>query len=99
MVCIRISKDAHAMFDLRNPGLWGLTKPSYGANDPEVRAIVGGTTKVYKEIAAKRLRARKDGRLTRIDTPWLVDYAIAAQQQPLQLRPSPNPKAKKALSA
>jgi hypothetical protein len=83
------------MLDLQDPRRFGLTKPAYGVDDPEVKSAVGGTTKVYREIAANNLRAFKDGKRTKISAPALVDYLLTLQQQTRGLGRSPNPAARK----
>jgi len=82
------------MLDVQDPRRFGLTKPAYGVDDPEVKSAVGGTTKVYREIAAKKLRAFKDGKRTKISAPALVDYLLTLQQQGCELGRSPNPAAR-----
>jgi hypothetical protein len=87
------------MLDLHDPRRFGLTKPAYGVADPEVKSAVGSATKVYQEIAAKTLRAFKDGKRTKISAPSLVDYLLTLQQQTSGLGRSPNPAARKRRAA
>jgi hypothetical protein len=84
------------MLDLRDPRLFGLNKPAYKIHDPEVRAAIGGPTKVYGEYAAGNLRLTKDGKNTKLLTPDIVDYLLARRSAPAELLLSPNPKAKRA---
>jgi hypothetical protein len=87
------------MLDLENPRSYGLIKPAYSVQDPEVRAAIGGITKVYAEIAAGNLRATKDGKRTKLLAPDIVSYLLSRREQSGGLRPSPNPKARRDKSA
>jgi len=83
------------MLDIHDPRRFGLTKPAYGVEEPEVKSAIGGTTKVYREIASGNLLAFKDGKRTKLSAQAIVDYLLARQEETTGLGRSPNPKAKR----